>query len=156
MKSKQPCLVFLELQIASSSTDIPTEEFFKACVEHALSAYRNEAELTIRLVDREEACALNRRWGGHDVATNVLSFPVEDIDHAAPDLLGDVVLCAPLVQAEAQAQGKSPEAHWAHLVVHGVLHLLGFGHEQASQAQEMEDVERAVLAEMGYPDPYVA
>ena len=156
MKSKQPCLVFLELQIASSCVDIPTKEFFKTCVEHALSVYRDQAELTIRLVDREEACALNRRWRGNNVATNVLSFPVQDVDHAAPDLLGDLALCVPVVQAEAQAQGKSPQAHWAHLVVHGVLHLLGLDHEQESQAQEMEDVERAVLTEMGYPDPYVA
>lgn len=149
-------MVFLDLQIASSSVDLPTKDFFKTCVEHALSAYRSEAELTIRLIDRKEACALNLRWRGNDVATNVLSFPVQNVDHAAPDLIGDVVLCVPVIEAEAQAQGKSPQAHWAHVVVHGVLHLLGFDHEQDSQAQEMEDVERAILAEMGYPAPYVA
>ncbi len=156
MISEQPCLVLLELQIASSSIDVPTKNFFETCVAHTLSAYRKRGELTIRLVDRDEACDLNRRWRGKNAATNVLSFPAKDVEHAAPDLLGDLALCVPVVHAEAQARGISPEAHWAHLVVHGVLHLLGFDHEEESKAQEMEDVERAVLSEMGYVDPYAA
>ena len=156
MKSKQTCLVVLELQIASSSIDIPVKGFFETCVKHALSTFRKRGELTIRLVDRDEASALNQRWRGINEATNVLSFPATDVEHAAPDLLGDLVLCIPVLEAEARAQGKSLETHAAHVVVHGVLHLLGFDHEQESQAQEMEDMERAVLAKMGYPDPYAA
>ena len=92
--------------------------------------------------------------GAKDGATNVLSFPHEQLPGIAPSLLGDVVICAPVVASEAVAQGKSLEAHWAHMVVHGVLHLQGYDHQNSAEAEEMESLERRILAGLGYPDPY--
>ncbi|MEM7540942.1 MAG: rRNA maturation RNase YbeY [Pseudomonadota bacterium] len=110
-------------------------------------------ELTVRVVDVDEGRALNKKWRGVDKPTNVLSFPLTD--EFLPHYLGDIVVCAPLVENEARAQGKAVEAHWAHLIVHGVLHLLGYGHDEAEGAKNMEAVEREVLAEFGFPDPYL-
>ena len=150
------CTIDLDLQIASTAPDIPEKSFFENCAIRALSSFRNHAELTIRLVDKEESRELNRRWRGINKPTNVLSFPAEGVEHAVPDLLGDVVICIALAHAEADARGIARKAHWAHLIVHGILHLLGFDHEKESQAREMEDKERAILSDMGYPDPKFA
>ena len=119
-------------------------------------AHCKNCELGITVVGTDESRALNARWRGIDRATNVQSFPLEMPPGDAPTLLGDIVICAPLVESEAARDGISPEAHWAHLVVHGVLHLLGFDHEQDEDAIVMEDKERAVLAGLGFPDPYAA
>ena len=108
------------------------------------------AELTLRFVGRKEGRALNTAWRGRDYATNVLSFPYE----TEPVLMGDLVLCWPVVKQEAADQGKSVEAHAAHLVVHGMLHLCGHDHEDEAQAEEMERIEQDVMAKLGYPDPY--
>ncbi len=108
------------------------------------------AELTLRFVGRKEGRALNTAWRGRDYATNVLSFPYE----TEPVLMGDLVLCWPVVKQEASDQGKSVEAHAAHLVVHGLLHLCGHDHENEAQAEEMERIEQDVMAKLGYPDPY--
>ena len=121
-----------------------------------LQPWRSHAELTIRIVDEAEGRELNRRWCDRDYATNVLSFPAEGLADIAPDLLGDIVLCAPVVTAEAAAQGKSAAAHWTHLTVHGVLHLLGFDHQDEHSAAAMEEHERAILASLGFADPYRA
>jgi probable rRNA maturation factor len=101
------------------------------------------------VVGPAESRALNRRYRGKDKPTNVLSFPCE-----APGELGDVVICAPVVAREAREQGKAVAAHWAHMVVHGVLHLRGFDHIRAAQAKVMEARERAILARLSFPDPY--
>jgi probable rRNA maturation factor len=146
----------VHLQIESSAGDIPQNSFFENCASHALSSFRQQADLTIRLVDEDESRELNRRWRGINEPTNVLSFPVEGLEHAVPGLLGDIVICIQIVHSEADIQGIPREAHWAHLIVHGILHLLGFDHAVESRAQEMEDQERVILAEMGYPDPYAA
>lgn len=146
--------VAIALQVASETPDLPNEAFFVTCVEKALGAFRARAELTIRLVDESEARELNRRWRQRDYATNVLSFPSDGLADIAPDLIGDIVLCAPVVAAEAAQQGKTAAAHWTHLTVHGVLHLLGFDHEQEQAALVMEEHERAILATMGVADPY--
>ncbi len=114
------------------------------------------AELTIRIVDDAEGQALNQRWRGVDKPTNVLSFPLEGLSDVAPALLGDIVICAPQVMREAAAARLPAEAHWAHLTVHGVLHLLGFDHHDERDAELMEEKERVVLAGLGYPDPYHA
>ncbi|MEZ5615907.1 MAG: rRNA maturation RNase YbeY [Rhodocyclaceae bacterium] len=108
------------------------------------------AELTVRFVDAEEGRALNAQYRGKDRATNVLSFPYA----REPALVGDLVLCLPVVLREAQEQGKPVAAHFAHLVVHGMLHLLGYDHETGPDARAMEDREREILAGLGYPDPY--
>lgn len=109
--------------------------------------------ITIRFVDRAEGQSLNNAWRAKDYATNVLSFPYE----TRPVLMGDLVLCWPVVLEEAQAQGKTVDAHTAHLVVHGILHLCGFDHELgAAEAEEMEALERVIMSRLGYPDPYAA
>jgi probable rRNA maturation factor len=117
-----------------------------------LAAGRRRGELGIRVVGARDSRALNARWRGRDKPTNVLSFP------AAADLrgrqIGDLIVCAPVVAREAREQGKSVAAHWAHMVVHGTLHLLGFDHERAAAARRMEGRERALLARLGIADPY--
>jgi probable rRNA maturation factor len=110
--------------------------------------------VTIRLVDRDEMRRLNERYRGKDAATNVLSFPADLPDAVGIPLLGDVVLCAPLLIEEAQAQGKLPEAHWAHLTIHGVLHLLGHDHLDPAEAAVMEGLEIELLAGLGIGNPY--
>jgi probable rRNA maturation factor len=146
----------LDLQLATAPRLVPDSTLFEAAARAALTGHRRRAELTIRVVGRAESRALNRRYRGVDKATNVLSFPAEGIAAVAPDFLGDIAICAALVRAEAKAQGKLPEAHWTHLVVHGVLHLLGYDHLEDSAARIMEDIERASLSRLGLPDPYEA
>ena len=113
----------------------------------------NPGELTIRVVDEKESAALNGRFRHKHYPTNVLSFPYESEGVAEP-VLGDLVICAPVVMREACEQGKDPRAHWAHMVVHGVLHLLGHDHEKEAEAELMEQKEREILARLGFPDPY--
>ena len=114
----------------------------------------DEPELTIRLVESEESQQLNFEYRGKDKPTNVLSFPFEVPAGIPLQLLGDLVICAPVVQLEATQQNKTPEAHWAHMVVHGCLHLLGYDHIKDDEAEIMEDLERQIMAELGFSDPY--
>lgn len=116
-------------------------------IRHAL---QRPAELTVRIVDAPQAQALNLGYRGRDYPTNVLTF---DYQHA-PVVLADLVLCAPVVEAEAAAQGKSVLAHYAHLIVHGTLHAQGYDHERAAQARVMEALETQILAGLGFDDPY--
>lgn len=124
----------------------------------ALAALRDDAQITIRLVGAVEGRELNRDFRGKDYATNVLTF-VYGEGEALPNesegtLVGDLVLCVPVVLREAAEQGKTAEAHFAHLVVHGLLHLQGYDHEEPGEAEEMEALETQILADLGYPDPY--
>ena len=116
------------------------------------------AEICVRIVDEAEGRAMNLQWRGKDYATNVLSFPGSVPPGVptgeSPELMGDVVLCAPVVAREAQAQNKPPAHHWAHLIVHGVLHLQGFDHIEQPSAAQMEQRERKILDGLGIPDPY--
>jgi len=120
------------------------------------AALERDAEITVRLVGEEEGRTLNRDFRGKDHPTNVLTFTYDDGEptRSSVPLLGDLVLCVPVVVREALEQGKSPEAHYAHLVVHGMLHLQGYDHEDETDAERMEARERAVLASLGYSDPY--
>ena len=111
-------------------------------------------ELTIRIVDEEEGAALNQRYRGKPGPTNVLSFPYDLPEVVDAGLIGDLVICAPVVEKEALGQGKAPRAHWAHMVVHGVLHLLGYQHGTDQEADRMEGSEREILEGLGFPDPY--
>nr|WP_206202990.1 rRNA maturation RNase YbeY [Thioalkalivibrio sp. XN8] len=120
----------------------------------ALAGRRATAELSLRIVDAPESQALNRQFRGKDQPTNVLAFPADLPPELELPLLGDVVICREVVAAEAAAQGKPAEAHWAHMVIHGTLHLLGFDHQEPAQAAEMEAAETELLAELGWPDPY--
>lgn len=137
----------LTVQYALSQDNQPTRVMIRSWVR---AAEPGAARVTIRFVDRKEGRGLNADYRNKDYATNVLSFPYE----TEPVLLGDLVLCWPVVEEEASAQDISTESHCAHLVVHGILHLQGWDHETDEEAEEMETEEREILATLGYPDPY--
>lgn len=144
----------LDLQRVSQG-EAPSDDEFRRWCELALRQRSADSELTIRLVDEAEGRELNRTWRQKDYATNVLSFPADVPDELLDiPLLGDLVICVPVVAREAAEQGKPLQAHWAHLVIHGCLHLLGYDHIDDTEADEMEDLERQLLAELGHPDPY--
>jgi probable rRNA maturation factor len=144
----------IEVQYAINADGIPAPDEVRRWVECALQGRRPAAELAVRIVDEAEITALNRQYRGKDGATNVLSFPFEDMPGVVTEQLGDIVICAPVVAAEAVTQGKSLQAHWAHIVIHGVLHLLGYDHHGDAEAQEMEVLETRLLASLGFADPY--
>ncbi|HCU85115.1 MULTISPECIES: rRNA maturation RNase YbeY [unclassified Methylophilus] len=141
-----PALDF-SLQLASATADIPAAAQFKRWVRAAL---RVETSLTIRIVDEAEGQQLNAAYRGRDYATNVLTFPLTE----EPMLMGDIVICAPVVAREALEQGKPLLAHYAHMTVHGVLHLHGYDHEVDAQAELMEAMEIAVMQTLGFANPY--
>ncbi|MEE2022778.1 rRNA maturation RNase YbeY [Alkalimonas mucilaginosa] len=145
----------LDLQQASTASDLPTETQFAQWAELALAAYRSEAELTIRLVDSHESQQLNLQYRGKDKPTNVLSFPFQCPPGLSLPLLGDLVICSQVVAEEASLQGKTLQAHWAHMVIHGCLHLVGFDHIKEDEAEQMEQLEIALLAELGFTNPYL-
>ena len=133
---------------------VPAPASFKRWAEAACRGRIKRADIAIRVVDEREGRSLNHHYRGKDYATNVLSFPAELPEGVALPLLGDLVICAPVVAREAAEQGKPLNAHYAHLTVHGVLHLLGLDHEDEREAEAMEAIERAILAELGHADPY--
>jgi probable rRNA maturation factor len=134
--------------------DVPTPEEFERWARAVLLGRRDSGELTIRVVGAAEGAALNETYRQRSGPTNVLSFPCDDSPQMQTPLLGDLIICAPLVLREAREQGISSSAHWAHLTVHGTLHLLGYDHEQSSEAEIMEGLEAEILGALGYPDPY--
>jgi probable rRNA maturation factor len=147
-------MVELDLQQASSHV-IPGEAQFRRWCELALRQRTADSELTIRIVDEAEGQALNTTYRQRAYPTNVLSFPADVPDDMLDiPLLGDLVVCAAVVEREAVEQGKPVQAHWAHMVIHGCLHLLGYDHVDDDEAEEMESLERELLAELGHPDPY--
>lgn len=146
----------LDLQRASA-TPGPSDAEFRRWCELALRQRSADSEMTIRLVDETEGRELNLTYRHKDYATNVLSFPADVPDDLLDiPLLGDLVICVPVVEREAAEQGKALDAHWAHLVMHGCLHLLGYDHIDDDEAEEMEALERELLAQLGHPDPYAA
>jgi len=135
---------------------LPAAASFRRWAEAALRGARRRkpAELAIRIVGLDEGRALNRDYRGKDYATNVLSFPAELPPGIALPLIGDLAICAPVVLREAAEQAKRPRDHWAHLTVHGVLHLLGYDHIDDGEAETMETLETRILAGLGIADPY--
>ena len=127
------------VQIASEEDDLPDPECIRTWVDTAVGDLREDAELTIRIVDEQESAELNGRYRQKAGPTNVLSFPFESPPGVTVSLLGDIVVCAPVVRREASEQSKSLNSHWAHMIVHGALHLLGYTHERDEDAEEMED-----------------
>lgn len=144
----------LDFQLAAPADGVPDSERLVAWARAALAGRCDEAELTVRVVEPEESQALNRDYRGKDKPTNVLSFPFEAPPGVEIPLLGDLVVCAEVVAREAEEQGKPLEAHWAHMVVHGVLHLLGYDHMEDAEAEAMEALEVEILATLNIPDPY--
>jgi probable rRNA maturation factor len=144
----------INVQYAVAAEGLPDADAIRAWAKSALQPGREHAELSVRLVDVAEITALNRQYRGKDGATNVLSFPFDGMPGVETGLLGDVVICAPVVQAEAVQQGKNATAHWAHLVIHGVLHLQGYDHHADAEARCMEQLETRLLEQLGYPDPW--
>jgi len=138
----------LSVQYACHREGLPLRADF---LRWARAALTGGGVIAIRLVDADEGQALNRDYRGKDYATNVLSFPYE----TTPRVMGDLVICPSIVAREAAEQNKAPNAHYAHLTVHGMLHLQGWDHDNEDDAQAMEDEERTILAALGYPDPYL-
>ena len=143
----------LDFQLAGEWKGLPERDDFENWVVAALQE-REEAELTIRVVGRRESRELNSTYRQKDSETNVLSFPAELPEGIDLPLLGDIVICAPLVAEEAAAQGKALHDHWAHLAIHGVLHLLGYDHVADEDAEEMEALEISLLESLGIGNPY--
>ena len=147
----------VDVQRACDAPGVPGSGRITRWARAAAEAVRShDASLCVRIVDETEGAELNRSFRKRDGATNVLSFPFDAGSHVRPPLLGDVVICAPVVAREAREQGKALDDHYAHLVIHGVLHLLGHDHGDEDQAALMEGLERRVLAGLGVADPYAA
>jgi probable rRNA maturation factor len=147
--------VVLDLQLACENQQgLPAESDFQRWLDGTINGFQDEAEVTVRLVDEAESNELNLTYRGKDKPTNVLSFPFEAPPGIELPLLGDLVICRQVVEREAAEQGKPLEAHWAHMVVHGCLHLLGYDHIEDDEAEEMEQLERDIMNELGYADPY--
>lgn len=154
---------YIDLQLAADGDDLPGQDAIQSWVSAALSAAEyagDEAELSVRLVDSDESQQLNHQYRGKDKPTNVLSFPFEQPEGLPADahlpLLGDLVICVPVVAREALEQSKNCQAHWAHMLVHGTLHLLGYDHIDDAEAEQMEALETKILLALGYPNPYIA
>ncbi len=145
----------VEVQIAAADASLPSQ---RQLSDWALAAWQEEgardAEVVVRVADEAESRQLNHEFRGRDKATNVLSFPFDPVPEIDLNHVGDLVICAPVVAREAVEQGKRAEAHWAHMVVHGMLHLQGYDHETDEQAGEMETLETQILTGLGYPAPY--
>ena len=137
-----------------SDTQVPGPDLFQKWVGTALHGLYTSAELSLRIVDEDEMTRLNRRFRRQKKSTNVLSFPADMPAGPETNLLGDIAICAPVIEREANEQGKEPEAHYAHMSVHGVLHLAGYDHIEDSDAERMEALEIKVLGLLGYANPY--
>jgi probable rRNA maturation factor len=144
----------LVVQDVSGRDDTPEDEFIDRCIREALNS--DDLSVTVRIVDESEMTELNENYRGKPGPTNVLSFPFENPPGAESNILGDIVVCASVLEREAREQNKTLMSHWAHILVHGVLHLQGYDHEIEEEAQEMEAMEVEILSHLGYPDPYVA
>lgn len=140
--------LLMQVQYASEMADLPSTQQFKRWARNTL---RVDSEITLRIVDEAEGRALNKTYRGKDYATNVLTFPLAE----EPHLMGDIIICAPVVAKEAAEQGKPLEAHYAHLTVHGVLHVHGYDHEIEEQADLMESIETEIITKLGYANPYL-
>ncbi|MBE1277682.1 rRNA maturation RNase YbeY [Enterovibrio baiacu] len=148
---------YVDLQVATQNEEkLPSEEQLQTWFQQAVKSFREQAEVTIRIVDEFESQSLNRDYRGKDKPTNVLSFPFEAPPGVELDLLGDLIICRQVVEEEAKEQNKDLFAHWAHMVVHGSLHLLGYDHIDDEEAEEMESLEISIMNALEFPNPYAA
>lgn len=149
--------MIIDLQMAcEQESGLPTAEQIEQWATAAVQPQSDEVEMTVRIVDEAESHALNLNYRGKDRPTNVLSFPFECPDEVELPLLGDLVICRQVVEREAQEQEKPLMAHWAHMVVHGSLHLLGYDHIEDDEAEEMESLETQIMTGLGFADPYLS
>ncbi|AEW44431.1 conserved hypothetical protein, Predicted metal-dependent hydrolase [Serratia symbiotica str. 'Cinara cedri'] len=147
--------VILDLQInCKNINDLPDKTYFQHWLETVIPQHLKKTEITVRLVDIAEINALNLTFRKNNKPTNVLSFPFEPPPGIMIPLLGDLIICQQIVEQEAKEQHKILEAHWAHMVIHGSLHLLGYNHIEEHEAIEMESLETKIIQKLGYPDPY--
>ena len=149
--------MIIDLQIAcEQESSLPTAEQIEQWATAAVQPQSDEVEMTVRIVDEAESHELNLNYRGKDRPTNVLSFPFECPDEVELPLLGDLVICRQVVEREAHEQDKPLMAHWAHMVVHGSLHLLGYDHIEDDEAEEMESLETQIMTGLGFADPYLS
>ena len=149
--------MIIDLQITcEQESGLPTAEQIEQWATAAVQPQSDEVEMTVRIVDEAESHELNLNYRGKDRPTNVLSFPFECPDEVELPLLGDLVICRQVVEREAQEQDKPVVAHWAHMVVHGCLHLLGYDHIEDDEAEEMESLETQIMTGLGFADPYLS
>ncbi|MEE9397554.1 MAG: rRNA maturation RNase YbeY [Methylococcales bacterium] len=147
-------MILLDVQYASQVMEVPSKEQFRTWLNTVLVDQNYDVEVVIRITDEQEMSQLNHRYRQRQGTTNILSFPFEAPDQVPVDLLGDLVVCAPVVEQEAMQQGKDLNAHWAHMIIHGALHLLGYDHIKDSEAEAMENMEVDLLKSIGFPNPY--
>ena len=153
--------ISVDLQVACQVDSIPRQTEVQTWLEDTYQAGKTNArrpsDVSVRVVDEDESRKLNKQYRQQDKPTNVLAFPASlvGLPHDEHDLLGDLIICGPLVEQEAAEQGKSAAGHWGHLLVHGMLHLLGYDHETSGQAAKMESMEKRILANRGVEDPYL-
>lgn len=148
---------YLELQVVFASEGQPEQTQLQHWLDTALAGIGRDTEIVVRIVDEAESAELNHDYRGKQGSTNILSFPFEvpDIPGFESELLGDLVVCAPVLAKEAIEQGKPLSNHWAHIIIHGVLHLLGYDHIDEAEAEAMESQEIAILAKLQIPNPYI-
>lgn len=146
----------IDVQYATDWPDLPDEKKISQWVETVLKDLNENAKLTIRIVGEEEGTQLNELWRKSKGPTNVLSFTHDGGKEIAPDFLGDIVICAPVVDREAVEQNKNNHAHWAHMIIHGVLHLIGFNHTNPEDAERMENLEIKTLKKLNIKNPYLS
>ena len=144
----------LDIQVVSQSKQLPDQEQFQYWVDAVLNDGSEDSELVIRIVDEAEMTQFNEQYRDKKGSTNILSFPFEAPEGVENYLLGDMLVCAPVVEKEAQQQNKELEHHWAHMIVHGVLHLLGYDHVDDEDAEEMEALEIKILKKINIKNPY--
>ncbi|MGR6982061.1 rRNA maturation RNase YbeY [Testudinibacter sp. P27/CKL/0425] len=149
--------LIIDLQLASENQQgLPSEAQIAQWAQSAVKPTLDDLEMTVRIVDEAESQMLNRTYRSKDYPTNVLSFPFESPAEVEQPLLGDLVICRQVVEREADEQQKPLLAHWAHMVVHGCLHLLGYDHIEDDEAEEMESLERDIMQQLGFDDPYLS
>lgn len=146
---------YLDLQIVSDRQDYPEQRCFQEWVDAVLTDTEQDSEIVIRLVDEAESAELNRQYRHKSGPTNILSFPFDAPDGMEMDLLGDLVICVPLIVEEALQQHKQTTHHWAHITIHGVLHLLGYDHMTDQEAEQMEALEIEILKKLNIANPYM-
>jgi probable rRNA maturation factor len=145
----------IDIEINSQSQQIPSQEKCETWITAALKSQKlQDAEVSLYIVDEKESQELNTQYRGKENPTNILSFPADIPEEVGVPLLGDLVICAPVVEREAKEQQKSLDAHWAHMLIHGSLHLLGYDHIEDEDAEQMENLETSIIVNLGFPAPY--